>query len=207
MPASGRVPHDAKGARSTVPPAGGQTAAPLRSSQLVRTRDIDPAAMYLFGDPVDPRGAFGESPQQGCWAWSENVGGYGMCSTLKISKLPSEVTCGDIMRMVDEIGFGGRYDFVYVPRRQSAGNVFGTYPGYMFINLTDPASSSSFAQALERFRQLDSKLGTQWVMQLARVQGVHDNVAEYGSKESRDPLDPVPVIRGDALARLRLGIF
>lgn len=74
-------------------------------------------------------------------------------TTLMVCPLPYEVSSDMLLQTVDDLGFSGKYDFVYMPSRSTRkgakcrkGNV-----GYAFINFGTTDSATEFVAAFEGY--------------------------------------------------------
>lgn len=97
-------------------------------------------------------------------------------TTVMLRNMPNNYTRAMLLSMLDEEGFKGLYDFVYLPVdfARHAGL------GYAFINLTDPATAARFWRTFDGYNR--------WVIPTSKVssvswseplQGLEANVERY----------------------------
>lgn len=85
-------------------------------------RDIDP-----------PPGLEPKVAELGGWNPDAN------CTTVMLQRLPYELDEWDLSRLLDRLGFSGRYDAVAVPRSHRRGESLG----YAFVNFGEPAMAAA----------------------------------------------------------------
>eukprot|EP00929_Paragymnodinium_shiwhaense_P092006 TRINITY_DN51882_c0_g1_i1.p1 TRINITY_DN51882_c0_g1~~TRINITY_DN51882_c0_g1_i1.p1 ORF type:complete len:229 (-),score=35.25 TRINITY_DN51882_c0_g1_i1:85-771(-) len=95
-------------------------------------------------------------------------------STLMISSIPSRCPCDDVLRVINELGFEGAYDFFYMPRRRARST--GLSFGYVFINFKDPLVGEQLT-ALAQAKRLLFR-GKPATLVPAHIQGL-DNLMEH----------------------------
>mmetsp|Transcript_29838 Transcript_29838/g.88618 ORF Transcript_29838/g.88618 Transcript_29838/m.88618 type:complete len:298 (+) Transcript_29838:112-1005(+) len=87
--------------------------------------------------------------------------------TMMLRNIPCSVTQEELEKVIHEMGFGDRCDFVYVPPSHRP----KTNIGYAFVNLIDEASADAFKLDFDSFR-FPGKLSKKFCeVQPARLQG------------------------------------
>jgi hypothetical protein len=93
-------------------------------------------------------------------------------TTVVLRNLPAHLSRSEFVKILDDAGFGKRYDFVYLPTNFRNMTVFG----YAIVNFSDPADALA---ALEQFRGADvdgQAMITEWSKS---QQGYDDLVCRY----------------------------
>jgi len=110
-------------------------------------------------------------------------------TTLMIRNIPGKYTQNDLMLDLKATGFGGAYDFLYLPiDKGTAANV-----GYAFVNFTESAMAAKCIMSFEghrfvRHQRSSNKLAR---ISVAHLQGLEKNLQHYenaavnASKEKR----------------------
>jgi len=114
-------------------------------------------------------------------AWSAAGGGGAghQVTTLMVRNVPNRYDRSLLMQELDELGFQGKYDFVYLPIDNSTNwNV-----GYAFVNFEDPPDAKRCMAALDghqfyRFRQNNRRVAQ---VSIAHIQGLELNLAHCSS--------------------------
>lgn len=88
-----------------------------------------------------------------------------------LRNLPSRFTRTGLMKLIDEAGFQGRYDFVYLPMDYGHQTTFG----YAFLNLVTVPDTISFCAHFEGHTLSDQRLAVAW----SEIQGLNENVERY----------------------------
>jgi len=104
-------------------------------------------------------------------------------TTVMLRNVPySEGQLG-VLSLIEERGFGGRFDFFYAPLDFSSSNNLG----YAFVNLPDPEAVSEFYAVFDGLR-VDKEGWSQKDLQVcwARVQGLAPNVEHYRNSPVND---------------------
>lgn len=123
-------------------------------------------ARTLSADQADAIDSGGESPEADA----------GPRTTVMLRNLPNNYTRAMLLRLLDEEGFAGEYDFVYLPMD------FKTHAslGYAFVNLTSTEQATSFWKKFEGFNK--------WVVSSQKVcsvswscpyQGLNAHIERY----------------------------
>eukprot|EP00425_Heterocapsa_triquetra_P037098 CAMPEP_0195085084 /NCGR_PEP_ID=MMETSP0448-20130528/25586_1 /TAXON_ID=66468 /ORGANISM="Heterocapsa triquestra, Strain CCMP 448" /LENGTH=228 /DNA_ID=CAMNT_0040118461 /DNA_START=85 /DNA_END=771 /DNA_ORIENTATION=- len=95
----------------------------------------------------------------------------GAVCTLKIKNLPRRCSQAEILKAVEEIGFGNGYDFFFLPvGPQSKQN-----RGYAFMNFRDPVTAANFRAAFSGYRIREKVVE----VVAAPVQGLIENMMRY----------------------------
>jgi len=97
--------------------------------------------------------------------------------TLMIRNIPNLYTRSMLMEELDSLGFGGAYDFIYLPIDKSTQwNV-----GYAFVNFDDPAVSRNCMSTMMNYTFKKFEHGTGKIAQvsIAYIQGLEQNLRYY----------------------------
>lgn len=94
--------------------------------------------------------------------------------TLMVCNLPRKVTQERLAQVVDELGFAGMYDLIYIPLAAEFSH------GYGFVNFHTPDAAASFSAAIKGYRFCDSSSKRAFA-QPAKTQGFHDTLATIRS--------------------------
>jgi hypothetical protein len=108
-------------------------------------------------------------------------------TTVMLRNIPNKYTRSMLIALVDEQGFAGRYDFVYLPMdfRQSI-NL-----GYAFANLLTHEDAMKFREVFQDFSNWSSESAkTGEVSWATPHQGLHDNVERYRNSPVMHPSMP-----------------
>lgn len=107
----------------------------------------------------------------------------GKKTTVMLRNVPYGESQLGVLNLVEQRGFGGRFDFFYAPLDFSSGNNLG----YAFINLPEPSAVSEFFTVFDGLR-VDKEGWSQKDLQVcwARVQGRHPNVEHYRNSPVND---------------------
>lgn len=98
-------------------------------------------------------------------------------TTVMIRNIPNRYRQKQFMAELNDLGFGGCYDFLYLPMdRSTEANV-----GYAFVNFTDAEYAERALVIFKeyrfsKFRSVTSKIGT---ISVAHIQGLANNVKHY----------------------------
>jgi hypothetical protein len=102
-------------------------------------------------------------------------------TTLMVCPLPYEVSSDMLLQAVEDLGFAGSYDFVYMPSRSTRkgakcrkGNV-----GYSFVNFATAQRATEFATAFEGYSFPDVDAEKLVSVKPAACQGYTANYAMY----------------------------
>jgi len=89
-------------------------------------------------------------------------------TTMMITNIPCRYGQEAIEKAIDAVGFGGLYDFVYIPRRRSTheGNI-----GYAFVNFFNSEDADRFVNAFEGYQFPGSKSLKKCTVKVAHQQG------------------------------------
>merc|ERR1719253_101858 len=104
--------------------------------------------------------------------------------TMMLRHIPCRIDHEELVKIIREQGFGGRFDFVYVPLSHRP----KTNIGYAFVNLIDDADEEAFKDAFEGFRFLGSRSEKVCVVQPAHLQGRSAQLSKHRRK-ARQPRD------------------
>lgn len=109
-------------------------------------------------------------------AYSE-AGREGPPTTMMIRNIPNRYTQRELIRELEELGFGGSFDFLYVPiDKATMCNV-----GYAFVNFIEPAWAARCMQTFDnypfkKYRKARGKIAT---VSVAHIQGLEANLRHY----------------------------
>lgn len=105
-------------------------------------------------------------------------------TSIMVCNIPCRVSQGDLVDLLETLGFGSRFDFLYLPTggRPSSSSVSNL--GYGFINFIDAQSTVDFSQAFVQYRfpGTSAKVCT---VRPAHVQGLANNIVLFGRSAQR----------------------
>lgn len=115
----------------------------------------------------------------------------GQVTTLMLCNLPCKLTQEDLAQAVDQLGFTGAYDLVYVPRGSNK------QVGYGFINFTSAEAGARFSELITSFTFSTAKTNRPVRVMAAKVQGFEETLASIRKggnfrKRSHAPLTFCP---------------
>merc|ERR1712137_67653 len=100
-----------------------------------------------------------------------------LTTTLMIRNIPNRYTQRDLIDELDELGFTGTFDFLYLPL--DTGTMANV--GYAFVNFIDSSWAKRCEQTLQRyrFRRHQKAPGKVAHVSVAHIQGLDANLAHY----------------------------
>lgn len=96
-------------------------------------------------------------------------------TTLMIRNVPNCYTQLDLLAELNELGFGGSFDFMYLPLDKSS----KASVGYAFVNFTSPLWAASFAADSQGHRFCRHGKNKEVIVSVAHLQGLAANLAHY----------------------------
>jgi hypothetical protein len=97
-------------------------------------------------------------------------------TTVMLRNLPCRFTRKDLIRALDQKGFGGAYNFVYLPIDFASGMSMG----YAFVNLNDGEQTQHFIQRFDGQRHWPRKISIKICQAtLSHTQGLEANVTRF----------------------------
>lgn len=105
-------------------------------------------------------------------------------TTLMIRNIPNRYSQRDLIEEMEELGFGGTYDFLYLPMdKGTLSNV-----GYAFVNFVDGSWSERGMDVFttyrfKRYRKQSGKIAT---VSVAHIQGLKNNLKHYQNTAVKD---------------------
>lgn len=119
----------------------------------------------------------------------------GIITTLMIRNIPLRVTQQTLMQVLADKGFGGQYDFFYMPSGLKPENASGgentedsglewqsistSNLGYAFINFPDTEIAMSFQLAFHNYKFETSGSNKRCIIYPAHIQGLENNVKHF----------------------------
>lgn len=105
-------------------------------------------------------------------------------TTLMIRNIPNRYSQRDLIEEIDELGFGGTYDFLYLPMdKGTLSNV-----GYAFVNFVDASWGERGMDAFKsyRFKRYRKQSGKIATVSVAHIQGLENNLKHYQHTAVKD---------------------
>jgi len=100
-------------------------------------------------------------------------------TTVMLKNIPCRKLQEEVMELMDQNGFAGRYDFLYLPRDvKLQANL-----GYAFINFLSSEDARQFAKAMNGYRFTGSASSKSCLVVPAHVQGRMNNIAAFKRTE------------------------
>mmetsp|Transcript_41817 Transcript_41817/g.77700 ORF Transcript_41817/g.77700 Transcript_41817/m.77700 type:complete len:653 (+) Transcript_41817:54-2012(+) len=100
-------------------------------------------------------------------------------TTMMLKNIPCRKSQEEVMLTIDEEGFGGRYDFFYLPRDVK----FRANLGYAFINFVTPEDAAEFQNKMDGYRFPNSGSAKACIVVPAHVQGALNNLQAFKRTE------------------------
>lgn len=107
-------------------------------------------------------------------------------TTLMIQNLPTTLTQRGLVSALDQCGFIGLYDFLYLPTAFGLGGS----RGYAFVNFTTPAAARRLACMWDRHRPFGRSTGKALHVIAAVLQGRDANIARWNTAKMRRVRNP-----------------
>jgi hypothetical protein len=100
-------------------------------------------------------------------------------ATLMLCNIPCRFEHDDIVDAIQSIGFGGFYEFVYVPQRsrKRSGNM-----GYAFVHFKSPETAASFSDNFQNFQFKRTSSTKKCMVKPAHIQGFNGLFAKPDGK-------------------------
>jgi len=125
--------------------------------------------------------AIPQSPQQ---EFQEPGTGESITS-LMLCNLPCRLTQQQLAGIIESLGFGGKYDFMYLPASRGSANL-----GYGFVNFKTPEDATRFSAAFTNYRVLHSRSTKVFSVKPARLQGRAALMEQFYTKKSGQRTTP-----------------
>lgn len=109
-------------------------------------------------------------------------------TTLMISNIPCRISQTKVMEAVNRLGFGGKYDFLYVPTGGRTGRSRSVNLGYGFINFTRSSDCFRFALRFDGYRFQGTSGQRPCTIRLAETQGLFGNIRRLSRTLACNPL-------------------
>uniref|UniRef100_A0A7S4RM64 RRM domain-containing protein n=1 Tax=Alexandrium monilatum TaxID=311494 RepID=A0A7S4RM64_9DINO len=107
-------------------------------------------------------------------------------TTLMIQNLPGNLTQRSLKMAMDNLGFEGQYDFLYLPTAFGS----GASHGYAFVNFPVPASAQRLREIWDRRRPWGRGMEKPLHIRPAVLQGLEANTARWNSAKMRRVRNP-----------------
>lgn len=96
-------------------------------------------------------------------------------TTLMVRNLPAELSQPALVQKFIEAGYGGLFDFVYMPMNFRANGNFG----YAFVNFTSHAVAAQVVAQMQPLETEDTSASGRWTSAWSTCQGLSANVERY----------------------------
>jgi hypothetical protein len=100
---------------------------------------------------------------------------YDERTTLMVRNLPAKLSQPEFVEQFTDAGYGGFFDFVYMPINLRASGNFG----YAFINFSSHAVASHVMMQMQGSEEDSSDSSDKWICQWSNCQGWDANVERY----------------------------
>jgi len=150
-------------------------AAALNEKATVVPKSVAPVAANTSPGAVSPEMTHSKAPKNHNLAEMYNKDEPP--TTMMIRNVPGRYSHNDLMMDLQDLGFAGTYDFLYIPMDKGTGaNV-----GYAFINFVDHNCARMCMESFEGYRfkrhQRSSKKAA--IVSVAHLQGLEKNMQHY----------------------------
>lgn len=121
-------------------------------------------------------------------------------TTLMIRNVPNRYTQEDLLKELEELGLGGTFDFLYMPKdKASKASV-----GYAFVNFVAHSWAVRCVTLLQGHTFTQYGKNKEASVSVAHLQGLEANLAHYdkpagSSKKTKQPHRPLVLVGGDEL--------
>lgn len=108
-------------------------------------------------------------------------------TTLMVRNLPVDLSQPALVQQFKEVGYGGLFDFVYMPMNLRGQGNFG----YAFINFTSHAVAAHVMMQMQPLEHEDSSNSERWTSMWSTCQGWGANVERYRNSPLMHELVPI----------------
>jgi len=112
-------------------------------------------------------------------------------TTLMLRGIPCAISQEQLKQAVDNLGFSGKYDFLYLPRFRNASN-----RGYAFVNFEDASQAAAFATAFTKYHFAFTRSKKVCSVQPAHLQGLQRNYMATSTNQCSRPFVRLPGLAG-----------
>jgi hypothetical protein len=109
-----------------------------------------------------------------------------MCTTVLLRGVPSSCNREMLIKMLDDHGYAGRFNFVYLPVDFESSD----HNGYAFVNITTPAIAAGFKRLFDGFSEHPFSPSKVCTTEWSRLQGLSANIKHYRNSPIMHKLVP-----------------
>jgi hypothetical protein len=174
---------------SSVPPLSLRRALADALEPLVTTKGMKSTPSTTA--EASPRSRSPDSPHSGDMAPSDTDSNEGIRTALMVRNLPKNYTREMLLETLDNIGYEGKYNFVYLPIAFTSKQTFG----YAMLSFVTHAVALSFMQAFDGFED--------WLVDHDKSAQVEWSTAQQGLEQLLERYRNSPVVREDVPEELK----
>eukprot|EP00450_Noctiluca_scintillans_P033979 CAMPEP_0194551462 /NCGR_PEP_ID=MMETSP0253-20130528/96234_1 /TAXON_ID=2966 /ORGANISM="Noctiluca scintillans" /LENGTH=418 /DNA_ID=CAMNT_0039398921 /DNA_START=33 /DNA_END=1288 /DNA_ORIENTATION=+ len=117
---------------------------------------------------------------------------HGPITTLMVQNIPCRITQEQLIDVIVDLGFGEKYDFLYLPTCSRSSMTGRSNLGYGFINFSQPDNAASFARVFTNYLFEGTRSKKVSTVKPAHIQGLANNIHHFSrlseKKQSRGPV-------------------
>jgi len=110
---------------------------------------------------------------------SEYSGHQGPITTLMVQNIPCRVTQEQLSDVIVNLGFGDKFDFLYVPTGRRSSMTGRSNLGYGFINFSQPEDAESFSRVFTNYLFEGTRSKKVSTVKPAHIQGLANNIDHF----------------------------
>uniref|UniRef100_A0A7S0ZT07 RRM domain-containing protein n=1 Tax=Noctiluca scintillans TaxID=2966 RepID=A0A7S0ZT07_NOCSC len=119
---------------------------------------------------------------------------HGPITTLMVQNIPCRITQEQLIDVIVDLGFGEKYDFLYLPTCSRSSMTGRSNLGYGFINFSEPEDAASFSRVFTNYLFEGTRSKKVSTVKPAHIQGLANNIHHF-SRLSEKNRSRGPVIR------------
>jgi len=119
---------------------------------------------------------------------------HGPITTLMVQNIPCRITQEQLVDVIVDLGFGDKYDFLYLPTCSRSSMTGRSNLGYGFINFSQPETAEAFGRVFTNYLFEGTRSKKVSTVKPAHIQGLANNIHHFNRLSEKNQSHG-PVIR------------